>query len=137
MEENISLIKGLKVLVVHDNEDSQILLSIIFETYQAEIKTATSVDEVINIIVEWQPDILISDISIKEKDGYLLIRSIREKEKIKGRFVPAVVLTAYPQKRSEALEAGFQEIILKPFELDEFLAQVAKLTLTTITTIYN
>ena len=137
MEENISLIKGLKVLVVHDNEDSQILLSIIFETYQAEIKTATSVDEVINIIVEWQPDILIIDISIKEKDAYLLIRSIREKEKIKGRFVPAVVLTAYPQKRSEALEAGFQEIILKPFELDEFLAQVAKLKLTTITTIYN
>ncbi len=132
LEMNTSSLKGLKVLVVDDNEDCQVLLRVIFEEYKAEIKSAASVDEAIKVMEEWQPDVLISDICMKEKDGYSLIRSIREKDKLEGTFLPAVVLTAYPQKRVEALEAGFQDVILKPFEPDELVALVAKLSLTRI-----
>jgi CheY-like chemotaxis protein len=132
LETNTSSVKGLKVLVVDDNEDCQVLLSVIFQEYQAEAKIAGSVDEAIEIMEEWQPDVLISDICMKEKDGYWLIRSIREKDKLEGTFLPAVVLTAYPEKRVEALEAGFQDVIFKPFDPDELVAQVAKLSLTTI-----
>jgi len=118
--------------VVDDNEDCQVLLNVIFEEYQAEIKIAASVDEAIKVMDEWQPDVLIRDICMKEKDGYSLIRSIREKDKLEGTFLPAVVLTAYPEKSVDALEAGFQDVILKPFDPGELVAQVAKLSSTTI-----
>ena len=132
LKTNTSSVNGLKVLVVDDNEDYQVLLTIIFEEYKAKVKITTSVDEAIKMMEEWQPDVLISDICMKEKDEYSLIRSIREKDKLEGTFLPAVVLTAYPEKRVEALEAGFQDVILKPFELDELVAQVAKLSSTKI-----
>jgi CheY-like chemotaxis protein len=132
LEPNTSSLKGLKVLVVDDNEDCQVLLSVIFQEYQAEAKIAGSVDEAIEIMEEWQSDVLISDIYMGEKDGYSLIHSIREKEKLEGTFLPAIAFTAYAENRVEALEAGFQDVILKPFEPDELVAQVAKLSLTTI-----
>jgi CheY-like chemotaxis protein len=128
LETNTSLLKGLKVLVVDDNEDCLVLVTVIFEHYQVEIKSVASVDEATEVMEEWEPDVLISDIYMREKDGYLLIRSIREKEKLKGNFLPAIAFMEYPENRVEALEAGFQDVILKPFEPDKLVAQVAKLS---------
>ena len=132
LETNTSLLKGLKVLVVDDNEDCLVLVTVIFEQYQVEIKSAASVDEATELMEEWQPDVLITNIYMVEKGGYLLIRSIREKEKLKATFLPAIAFIEYPENRVEALEAGFQDVTLKPFEPDELVAQVAKLSLTTI-----
>lgn len=109
-ELDILLLKGLKVLVVDDNEDCKILVTVIFEEYQAQIKTASSVDDAISMMDEWQPDVLISDICMREKDGYLLIRTIRKKEELEGDFVPAVVLTMYPEKGVEALGLDFRKL---------------------------
>jgi len=132
LETNTSSIEGLKVLVVDDNEDCLVLVTVIFEQYQVEIKSAASVDEATELMEEWQPDVLISDIYMGEKDGYSLIRTIREKEKLEGTFLPAIAFTAYVENRIEALEAGFQDIIRKPFDPDELVALVAKLSLTRI-----
>jgi CheY-like chemotaxis protein len=132
LEPNTSSLKGLKVLVVDDNEDCLVLVTVIFEQYQVEIKSATSVDEATELMEEWQPDVLISDIYMGEKDGYSLIRSIREKEKLEGTFLPAIAFTAYAENLVEALEAGFQDVILKPFEPDELVELVAKLSSGTI-----
>ena len=132
LEPNTSSLKGLKVLVVDDNEDCLVLVTVIFEQYQVEIKSATSVDEATELMEEWQPDVLISDIYMGEKDGYSLIRTIREKEKLEGTFLPAIAFTAYAETRVEALEAGFQDVIRKPFEPDELVELVAKLSSGTI-----
>ncbi|MBD2773464.1 response regulator [Iningainema sp. BLCCT55] len=121
---------GLRVFVVDDNADNLKLVKIIFEEYQAEVETATSVDEAIEVIEEWKPDILISDISMPHKDGYSLIRSIRIKEAEVGGFLPAVALTGcvFPENSRLVFNAGFQMFILKPFEALELVAVVAKLT---------
>ena len=132
LEPNTSSLKGLKVLVVDDNEDCLLLVTVIFEQYQIEIKSVASVDEATELMEEWQPDVLISDIYMRGKDGYSLIRSIREKEKLEGTFLPAIAFTAYAENRIEALEAGFQDVILKPFEPDELVELVAKLSSGTI-----
>ena len=67
---------------------------------------------------------------MQDKDGYCLIRFIRIKEALQGGFIPAVALTssAYLEARIKAFNAGFQEFILKPFEPEQLLAEVAKLT---------
>ncbi len=128
-------LKGLRVLVVDNNEDSLFLTRFIFEECQAKTKTATSVDNAIQILEDWKPDIVISDIIMPDKDGYALIRFIRDKEAKVSGFVPAVALTSYvcPEVFSTAIDAGFQKVIGKPFEPDELVAVVAQL----IRPIYN
>jgi CheY-like chemotaxis protein len=125
-----SSLSNLRILVVDDNIDCLYLVKVIFEDYQAQVKTVTSVDQAIEAIEESKPDVLISDICMQGKDGYSLIRSIRRKEAKIGGFLPALALTGYvyPQARTKAFEAGFQELILKPFDPDKLVAEVAKLT---------
>jgi CheY-like chemotaxis protein len=124
------VLNGLRVLLVDDNLNNLDLLEFIFEQHQAQVNTAGSVDEAIEVIEEWKPDILISDISMPDKDGYSLIRSIRIKEAEVGGFLPAVALTGcvFPENRNLVSNAGFQMFILKPFDFEELVAVVAKLT---------
>ncbi|MEI2579405.1 response regulator [Scytonema sp. PRP1] len=124
------VLDGLRVLVVDDDANNLDLLETIFEQYQAEVNTAASVDEAIEVIEEWKPDVLISDINMPNKDGYSLIRSIRIKEAEVGGFLPAVAVTGcvLPENRSLAFNAGFQMFILKPFRSKELITVVAKLT---------
>ncbi|MBW4573450.1 MAG: response regulator [Tolypothrix carrinoi HA7290-LM1] len=127
---DFSSLGNLRILVVDDNIDCLYLVKVIFEDYQAQVKTVTSVDQAIEAIEESKPDVLISDICMQGKDGYSLIRSIRRKEAKIGGFLPALALTGYahPQVRAKAFEAGFQELIFKPFDPDKLVAEVAKLT---------
>ncbi|MEH1768867.1 response regulator [Nostoc sp.] len=127
-------LNGLRVLVVDDNDDCLCIVTFILSDYQAQTKTATSVDEAIEAIEEWKPDIVISDIGMPDKDGYSLVTSIRNKEASMGGFLPAVALTSYAYQEDirEAIDAGFQEVIRKPFEPDELVAVVARLTGQTI-----
>ena len=127
-------LNGLRVLVVDDNADNLTLVKAIFEEYQAKVKTVASVNIAFEIIEKWKPDILISDISLPENDGYLLIRSIRIKEAEVGGFLPAIALTGYLslENSRQAFNAGFQMFIPKPFESDELVEVVAKLTGRTI-----
>ena len=124
------ILDGLRVLVVDDDADNLELIEIIFEVYQAHVQTAASVDEAINVIEEWTPDIVISDISMPNKDGFSLIHSIRIKEAEVGGFLPAVALTGcvLPENRRLVFNAGFQMFIPKPFDADELVTVVAKLT---------
>jgi CheY-like chemotaxis protein len=124
-------VKDLQVLVVDDNNDALFLVKFIFEGCQAEVKTATSVDNAIQIMEQWKPDVLISDLGMPDKDGYSLIRFIRNQEACCGGFLPALALTSYVDSEylNTAMDAGFQSVISKPFDPDELVASVAKLAL--------
>ena len=124
------LLDGLRILVVDDNADHRYLVTVIFEEYQAQVKTVVLVDEAIKVIQDWNPDVLISEINLQHKDGRMLIRSIRIKEVEMGGFLPAIALTccAFPFDYIQAIQAGFQRLIPKPFDPNELVAVVATLT---------
>ena len=117
-----------------DDADARDLVSTVLIQNKAEIKTAASVDEALELLEEceeWQPEVLISDVEMPGTDGYALIRRVRalEAERGLGRL-PAVALTAYArvEDRTRALAAGFQRYISKPLEPAELLAVLASLT---------
>lgn len=114
----------MKILVVGTHEDSQLLVQMMFEDYHIQVKTATSASEAIETIKDWKPDILISNIRMKEKDGYWLIRSIRQKEASLIRFIFAIAITDYAGDIDDALNAGYQSAILIPFNANQLIGEV-------------
>jgi signal transduction histidine kinase/ActR/RegA family two-component response regulator len=123
-------LKGVRVLVVDDEPDAQLLLRTILEGAGVKVDTAASADEAMEMLKQRWPDVLISDIGMPGEDGYRFIQRVRalETEKKMG-MLPAAAVTAFArtEDRRQALLAGFQLHLAKPVEAAELLAVVASL----------
>ncbi len=120
---------GLRLLVVDDEPGTREIMEEILRRAGAEVRAAASAAETLEILDEWQPDVLLSDIGMPAMDGYGLIREIRARPASKGGRVPAAALTAYSrtEDRLRALSAGFQMHLPKPVEPVELLTVIASL----------
>ena len=130
-EVDVSLLHGIKILVVEDYPDALEMYQMMLESYGAEVEGASSVETAIETFVNFKPHIVISDIGLPSVDGYALIRQIRSRSNAEGGDVPAIALTAFAetQYRTKALLAGFQMHLAKPIGLYELVEVVAKLAL--------
>ncbi|MBO0859612.1 MAG: PAS domain S-box protein [Chloracidobacterium sp.] len=128
--ENGHRLDGVRALLVEDNLDTLEMLKFIFAESGAEVIAATSVDEALDALDRFRPDVLISDIAMPDRDGYDLIHEIRSRDAERGGKIPAVAVTAYAraEDRVRVLAAGFQMHIAKPIDPDELIAVVASLT---------
>lgn len=115
------------VLVVDDEADIRELLTVVLENAGAKVKTAASVSEALETIEQSQPDILISDVGMPDRDGYALIRQVRAIESERPNAIPAIALTAYATEEDskQLLKAGFQLHLSKPVEPAALVAAVA------------
>ncbi len=120
---------GVRILLVEDNTDSREMLKVLFEQFNVEINTVSSVAEAMSAINQKTPDVLISDIGMPGEDGYELIRRVRQLPPEKGGRMPAIALTGYAsqQDRELALNAGYQEHFSKPIDVDGLIHLVGKL----------
>ena len=121
------LLRGLKILLVEDETDTRDLLNQMLSGCDAEVRAADSVSVAFNLLTDWQPDILISDISMPEVDGYSFIRQVRDGNHHAN--VPAIALTAHArdEDRQIALTAGFQDHLAKPVSLAELARAIGRL----------
>ncbi|HYP26733.1 MAG TPA: ATP-binding protein [Blastocatellia bacterium] len=122
-------LRGLRLLVIEDDPDARELVSTILKQCEAEVKAVGSASEAFEVLEEWGPDLLVSDIEMPEEDGYSLIRRIRSSN-IKKARIPAVALTAHArtEDRVRALSVGFQSHVTKPVDPAELIAVIASLT---------
>lgn len=122
-------LNGLQVLVVDDDADTRELITFILEQCEAQVTAAASPGEALAAIAQFQPDILISDISMPDEDGYSLIRRVRTLAADQGKQIPAIALTALAKEddQQEALSAGFQRYLAKPVNPSELVALVASI----------
>ncbi|MBD2777929.1 response regulator [Iningainema tapete] len=131
---SLEIFNGLRLLVVDDNVDSLELITAIFETLNTQVMTATLAHNVLTMITEFQPHVLISDISMPDEDGYSLIRKIRAHKDPQVQKIPAIALTgiAYQTSLTQAIDAGFTTYLTKPFDPDNLITVVANLAQNTI-----
>jgi hypothetical protein len=93
MSDQSTHLNNLRLLVVDDDRDTRDILTLLFELEVAEIKCAACAQEAMEIIIDFTPDILISDISIDNEDGCWLLPKIRNSEVLKDKWVPAIAIT--------------------------------------------
>ena len=121
---------GVRALVVDDELSARQVATAILRRGGAEVLTAASVEEAMQMLGTLRPDVLVSDIEMPGEDGYSLIERVRRLDAAAGGEIPAVALTAYSrvQDRLRALSAGYQIHVPKPVEPVELLTVVASLT---------
>lgn len=116
------------MLVADDDPDNAELLAFILADAGADIRTAHSASEVLELVGSgWKPDVALLDIGLPDMDGYRLLREIRNVPGLGG--VPAVAVTghAYERDRTKAVEAGFTVHVTKPYDGEAVVHLVAAL----------
>jgi PAS domain S-box-containing protein len=121
---------GLRILAVDDEIDATAVTAAILVSAGAEVKTAASVSQAMDLMKQWRPDVLISDIGMPDEDGYDLIRKVRAQPLDNQRNIPAIALTAFARTRDrlKVLAAGYQMHVPKPIEPLELVTVVASVT---------
>jgi PAS domain S-box-containing protein len=119
---------GVTVLAVDDEPDARDLVATLLRAQGAEVRVAGSVDDALHALKEHTPNVIVSDIGMPDKDGYMLIGTVRSLAGDVSR-TSAIALTAYAreQDRRRALEAGFDSYIAKPVEPGVLVRLVSEL----------
>jgi CheY-like chemotaxis protein len=123
-----SELQGIKVLVVDDEADARALIERLLQDCDADVVSAGSVDEALQMLAREAPHLLISDIGMAGQDGFALIRRIRALEDATAQ-IPAIALTAYAriEDRLKAIDSGYQSHLAKPVEPTELTAMIKRL----------
>jgi PAS domain S-box-containing protein len=124
-----SELKGKRILLIDDENDTLEMLAAVLDQNGAEVKAQTNVREALEAVKEWKPDVVISDIAMPEEDGYSFIRKLRALPPEEGGTIPAIALTAYVgiKERTKVLSSGFQMYVPKPVEPLELLSTLISL----------
>jgi CheY-like chemotaxis protein len=124
-----TILNGLRVLVVDDEQDAREMLQMSLSKCGAEVNVSATASQALASLQEFKPDVLISDIGMSGEDGYTLIRQVRALPIERGGRTPAVALTAYAREddRRRVLAAGFQLHISKPVDPQKLATLVASL----------
>lgn len=126
-------LSGVRVLVVEDDPDARELVTAILEDAGAVVEAADSAANGFAALRAFRPQLLLSDISMPDEDGYSLIRRVRALDVNEGGSVPSIALTAYTrvEDRAKALRAGFDLHMGKPVRPVDLVAAVRTLATST------
>lgn len=124
----VGRLRGLRVLLVEDDEDARELIGAILVQAGAQVHSEGSAADVLQALEVFRPQLLVSDIAMPCEDGYSLIRRIRALDSVEGQ-VPSIALTAFTraEDRTRALSAGFTEHVGKPVDPVQLVATLAHL----------
>jgi len=127
--ENAVGLHGLRVLLVDDDAEAGAMLRLILGERNIRVTLVQSADDALATLASASFDLLISDVGMPGKDGYELIREVRQREGAHERL-PAIALTAFSRDldRQQALQAGFDAHLSKPLRPQQLLRTMEQLT---------
>jgi CheY-like chemotaxis protein len=108
---------------VDDDADARDLVVFLLEDCGASVTAVSNAADALVALTVSVPDLLLSDIGMPDTDGYMLLRQVRALPADRGGVVPAIAITAYAGEidYQQALAAGFQRHISKPFDPDKLV----------------
>ncbi len=110
-----------RILVIDDEPQITRVLRAALAAQGYDVRIANDPDEGLRLFRDWTPDLVVTDLMMPGISGVDVCRTIRSRS-----TTPIVVLSVREHERSkvEALDAGADDYITKPFGIQELLARV-------------
>jgi len=112
------------LVVAEDNTDAREMLQVLLSRAGHDVHEADSGPTAVERIVSVRPEVALIDLDLPDFDGYEVTRRVRARPELAGTRL--VALTGYGQTRDRqrALEAGFDEHLVKPIDPDHLLQAI-------------
>ncbi len=110
-----------KILVAEDNNEFRNFIKMTLNLRNYEVFSAENGKEALTLCKKVEPDLIISDISMPEMDGFKFLEIVRSREK--GKMIPFLFLTAHTgeAKMRQASLLAVDDYLFKPFKMQELL----------------
>jgi PAS domain S-box-containing protein len=116
--------KSNKILIIDDEPINISLLEDILKEEKYDIRSATSGEDALSLLPEFEPDLILLDILMSGMDGYEVCQRIRDIEQFRLVKIIMVSAMAMLKERLKGYDVGADDYITKPFKKEELLAKV-------------
>lgn len=109
-------LKDIRILIVDDCQYIRKFYAAVLGRYGAEVFAASSVDEALGVMDLVNPDVLLVDIFMPEKNGFELMKTLLGSRN-PARMIPAAAISTLGDEwEKEALRSGFNKVLTKPVD---------------------
>jgi len=114
-----------KILIVEDNDLLRDNISEILELEGYDVCSASNGEEGVEVALEKQPDLIISDVNMPKMDGFEMLKKLRAQETTKiTSFIFLTVKNTMDDMR-QGMNLGADDYLAKPFDMDELITAVS------------
>ena len=110
-----------RILVVDDEPQITRVLRTVLSAHGYDVRIAHDGESALELMKDWPPDLLITDLAMPNVDGVELCRRVRMMSEM-----PIIVLSVRTEEHTKvaALDAGADDYVTKPFGSDELMARI-------------
>jgi two-component system, cell cycle response regulator DivK len=114
------------ILIAEDHEDTRQMLRLVLERCGCDVLEAADGEEAVRLAESARPDLVLLDRSLPRLDGLAVARLVRAREQ--AARVPIIFLSGHAEAvaRTAAFEAGCDDYLVKPVELNRLTSAVAR-----------
>ena len=114
----------LPILIVDDEPDNRTLFRRMFEFHGFQVFEAADGYAALQITKYLRPALILLDLSMPHLDGWETARRLRRDSRLANVPIIAVTANVWPKGAAEARLAGCDEVVTKPFEIDDLVTRV-------------
>lgn len=113
-----------RILVVEDNDDNMTLIVDVLQSLDHVVLKATDGEQGVAVARQEKPDLILMDLSLPRMDGWTATKLIKSDPELA--HIPVIALTAHAMvgDRERAIQAGCDDYIAKPINLQELAAKL-------------
>jgi two-component sensor histidine kinase/CheY-like chemotaxis protein len=122
-----------KIFIADDNEANRYTLNRILTSHGFEVTTARDGEELLQLIEEQTPDLIITDVSMPKKDGFEAVNEIRREKSFLS--IPIIFISATYQdmtSRIKGIDIGANDYISVPYDEDELISKIKSMLRTKV-----
>ena len=113
-----------KLLVVDDEPDILEFLQVLLEEEGYAVVTSLKGEYLEQLHNGGLPDLILVDVLLSGKDGREIVKHLKSQEETK--HIPVIMFSAHPNAQEMSSNAGADDFVAKPFEIDLLLSKIAK-----------
>src|SRR3954463_12415530 len=113
-----------RILIIDDDPDILEFLQVVLEEEGYVVVTSTRGDYLKQLHNRGLPHLIVLDMLLSGQDGRDIVKYLKNREET--RAIPVIMFSAHPHAEQAARQAGANDFLAKPFEIDVLLAKVAR-----------